>query len=102
MPKKQKRGSGSSEVERVAEDGFVSWKEQVQNMSEEEFEAFLRAKADEITNKVADGVIEELADKVGEEDDGQQEKEGLEEGELSSGDKEVEMGDRVKEAAEVF
>jgi hypothetical protein len=70
-------------------------------MSEEEFEAFLRAKADEITNKVADGVIEELADKVGEEDDGQQE-EGLEEGELSSGDKEVEMGDRVKEAAKVF
>jgi hypothetical protein len=72
-------------------------------MSEEEFEAFLRAKTDEITNKAADGVIVELADKLmGEEDDGQQEKEGLEEGELSGGDKEVDMGDRVKEAVEVF
>ncbi|CAL5042358.1 unnamed protein product [Urochloa decumbens] len=93
----------SSEGEGVAKDakdvGFVSWKEQVQDMSGEEFEAFLRTKAKEILNRAANGVLEELADKVmGEEDDWQQEKEGLEDGVLSGGDKEVEMVDRVKEA----
>jgi hypothetical protein len=92
LAKKQKRGSGSSEVEEVAkstqgiEDDFTSWKEQVQNMSKVEFEAFLRAKANEILNKAAEGVLDELADKVlGEEDNGQQDKKGQEDGEFSGG-----------------
>jgi hypothetical protein len=107
MAKKQKRGLGSSEDERVAkntqgaEDDFISWKEQVQNMSKEEFEAFFRAKVDEIRNKAVDGVFDELADKGMSEDVGQQENEGLEDGEVFSGGKEVEMGDRIMEAATV-
>jgi hypothetical protein len=84
------------------EDDFTSWKEQVQNMSKVEFEAFLRAKANEILNKAAEGVLDELVDKVlGEEDNGQQDKEGQEDGELSGGGTKVEMGDRVLEAASV-
>jgi hypothetical protein len=108
VSKKQKGVLASTEGEKGhgnthgAEDGFVSWKEQVQNMSKEEFEAFLRAKANEIVNKVADGVFEEVANKVlGEEDEGQQQQVVLEEGELSGGDKEMEIGDRVKDAAAV-
>jgi hypothetical protein len=55
-------------------------------MSKVEFEAFLRAKANEILNKAAEGVLDELADKVlGEEDNGQQDKKGQEDGELSGG-----------------
>jgi hypothetical protein len=109
VPKKVKKGVDSSGVKGVAkdaqgvEDGLVSWKEQVQNMSKKEFEAFLRAKVEEILNKAANGVFEELVDIVmGEEEDGQQEKEVLGDGGLSGGDKEVEMGDRVREAVPVF
>jgi hypothetical protein len=48
IAKRQRRGEGSGVGEGVVEnakgdeDGFVSWKEQVQNMSRDEFEAFLR------------------------------------------------------------
>jgi hypothetical protein len=53
-------------------------------------------------NKVADGVFEEVANKVlGEEDEGQQQQVVLEEGELSGGDKEMDIGERVKDAAVV-
>lgn len=47
--------------------------EQVQNMKEEEFEAFLRRKAEEILNMVAARVIDETADEVmeDEEEEGQ-------------------------------
>jgi hypothetical protein len=49
-------------------------KEQVLNMSKEEFEAFLRAQAGEILNKAT--VFEEIADRVlGEEEEGQKEQE---------------------------
>jgi hypothetical protein len=41
----------------------------VLNMSKEEFETFLRAKAREISNMAANEVIGELADKVMEEKD---------------------------------
>jgi hypothetical protein len=108
MSKKQRIGSGSSEVERVAEntqglnDDFISWKEKVQSMSKEEFEVFLREKANEILNNAADGVFDEVADKVmGEEDVEQQEMERPEGGELTSGGKEVEMRDRIMEATTV-
>jgi hypothetical protein len=108
LSKKQKRVSASTEGElghgsaHDAEGGFVSWKEQVQNMSKEEFEAFLRAKANEIMNKASDGVFEEVANKVmGEEDEWQQQQAVLEEGELSGGDKEMGIGERVQEAAAV-
>jgi hypothetical protein len=81
------------------EDVFVSWKEQVQNMSRDEFEAFLKARADEILDKAAKAVIEELADKVmGEADEEVQEVESLEEGELVGKGKEVEMEGRLLEA----
>jgi hypothetical protein len=84
------------------EDGFVSWKEQVQNMSRDEFEVFLKARAEEILDKAAKTVIEELADKVvGEIVEGVQEVGGLEEGELTEKDKEVEMEERLKVAAAV-
>jgi hypothetical protein len=81
--KKLKRGVGSGEGERGveispnSEDGFVSWKEQVQNMTKDEFEVFLRAKAGDILNRAADEVMEEMVDKVlGEEDEGHQEEGG--------------------------
>jgi hypothetical protein len=48
-------------------DGFISWKEQVLNMSKEEFEAFLTEKAEEISSKAADKVLDELVNKVMEE-----------------------------------
>jgi hypothetical protein len=66
------------EKDKADEDVFVSWKEQVQNMSRDEFEAFLKAKPDEILDKAAKKVIEELADKVmGEADEVVQEVERL-------------------------
>jgi hypothetical protein len=84
MAKKRKRGEGSKggegvvEKDKADEDVFVSWKEQVQNMSRDEFEAFLKAKPDEILDKAAKKVIEELADKVmGEADEVVQEVERL-------------------------
>jgi hypothetical protein len=87
LAKKQKRDEGNiggeGEAEKDKEDGevFVSWKEQVQNMSREEFEAFLKAKAGEILDKAAKTVIEDLADKVmGEADEAVQEVETLAEG----------------------
>jgi hypothetical protein len=87
LAKKQKRDEGNiggeGEAEKDKEDGevFVSWKEQVQNMSREEFEAFLKAKAGEILDKAAKNVIEDLADKVmGEADEAMQEVEKLAEG----------------------
>jgi hypothetical protein len=84
-----------------AEDGFISWKEQVQNMSKGEFEAFLRANAGEILNMAVDEVIRELADKVLEEKD--EDQQGREEvvigvGVLSGVGKNVEITNRVKEA----
>jgi hypothetical protein len=75
LAKKQKRDEAESEKERKEEDkegvgdGFISWKEQVLNMSKEKFETSLRAKAREISNMAADEVIGELADKVMEEKD---------------------------------
>jgi hypothetical protein len=110
MTKKQKRDEVAEEKGRVeentkgAEDGFISWREQVQNMSKVEFEAFLRAKAGEILNMAADEVIGEVADKVMEEKDEDQqgqEEVGIGAGTLSGVDKIVEMTDRVKEAANV-
>jgi hypothetical protein len=90
------------EKDKGGEDVFVSWKEQVQNMSTDEFEAFLKARADEILDKAAKTVIEEMADKVmGEVDEGVQEVESLEEGELSRKGEEVEMEERVLVAAMV-
>jgi hypothetical protein len=71
--KKQKRYEAESKWERMDEfdggvrNGVISWKEQVQNMSNEEFETFLRVKAKEISNMVVDEVIGEVADKVMEE-----------------------------------
>jgi hypothetical protein len=65
------RRSGWLRTHKVLRMIFISWKEQVQNMSKEEFEAFLRAKADEIRNSAADGVFDELVDKgISEEDVG--------------------------------
>jgi hypothetical protein len=96
--KRQRRGEGSGVGEGVVEnakgdeDGFVSWREQVQNMSRDEFEVFLKARAEEILDKAAKTVIEELADKVvGETVEGVQEVDSLEEGELAEKGKEVEM-----------
>jgi hypothetical protein len=77
LAKKQKRDEAESEKERKEEDnegvgdGFISWKEQVLNLSKEEFETFLRDKAREISNMEADEVIGELADKVMEKDEDQ-------------------------------
>jgi hypothetical protein len=88
------------EKDKGGEDVFVSWKEQVQNMSRDEFEAFLKAKADEILDKAAKTVIEELADKVmGEADEVVQEVESLEEGEGAGKGTEVEMEERLLVAA---
>jgi hypothetical protein len=108
MAKKLKSGVGSGEGERGveispnSEDGFVSWKEQVQNMTKDEFEAFLRAKARDILNRAAYEVMEEVVDKVlGEEDEGHQEEEVQGAGVLHGGDKELMLNDRVMEAAVV-
>jgi hypothetical protein len=107
VPKKLKTGVESDGVEVVAkdaqggEDGVMSWKEHVQNMTKE-FEAILRAKADEISNMAADRVLDEVVHTVmGEEEDEQVQKEVLGDDGMSGGDMEVEMGDRVREAATV-
>jgi hypothetical protein len=81
----------------------MPWKEQVQNMSKKEFEAFLREKSDGITNLAADRVLDEVVNRVmsEEEEDGQFQKEVLGDGVMLGGDMEVEVGDRVREAASV-
>jgi hypothetical protein len=63
-------------------------------MSKKEFEAFPRAKADEIADRATDRVLDEVVGRVmGEEEDG--------DGVMSGGDMEVKMGDRVKEVVTV-
>jgi hypothetical protein len=109
VSKKLKRGVVRDGVEGVArdaqgvEDGVMPWKEQVQNMSKKEFEAFLREKSDGITNLAADRVLDEVVNRVmsEEEEDGQFQKEVLGDGVMLGGDMEVEVGDRVREAASV-
>jgi hypothetical protein len=108
--KKQKRDEAESKRGRMEEfdggvgDGVISWKEQVQNMSKEEFETFLRAKVKEISNMAVDEVIEEVADKVMEEKDEDQQGQvvvGDETGVLPGIDKGREVADRILEAAAV-
>jgi hypothetical protein len=71
-------------------------------MSRDEFEAFLKAKVDEILDKAAKTVIEDLADKVmGEADEAVQEVERLAEGEMAGKGMEVEMEERLLVAAGV-
>jgi hypothetical protein len=96
VSKKLKRGVDGTRVEGAAKhargvvDDVLSWKEQVQNMSKKKFEAFLRAKENEIANLVADRVLDEVVGRVmGEEDVGQLQEEVLGDG----GDMEVEVGD---------
>jgi hypothetical protein len=110
LHKKQKRDEAESEKERKevgsegVGEGFISWKEQVLNMSKEEFETFLRAKAREISNIAADEVIGELADRVVEEKDEDQQGKGESEAEagvLHRADWGGEMTDRIREAAAV-
>jgi hypothetical protein len=87
----------------VGED-LISWKEQVQNMSKEEFEAFLRAKAKEISSMAVEEVICEVADKVMEEKDEDLQDWGVvraELGVLPGFDKSREVEDRIWEAAAV-
>jgi hypothetical protein len=96
VAKKQKRVEGSKEdVEMGSPTGVdsaqdMTWKEQVQNMSKEEFETFLREKAGEILGKAADKLFDELADKVVNEK-GEEELEAAESGLLGEegGDREV-------------
>jgi hypothetical protein len=91
-----------AEKDKEGGDVFVSWKERVQNMSREEFEAFLKAKADEILDKAAKTVIEDLADKVmGEADEAVQEVERLAEGEMDGVGSEVVREERLLVAAGV-
>jgi hypothetical protein len=71
-------------------------------MTNREFEAFLRAKADEISNLAADRLLDEVVDRVmGEEEDGQLRKEVLGDGGMSDGAMEVEKGGRVREPTTV-
>jgi hypothetical protein len=109
--KKQKRDEAESKRERMEEfdggvgDGVISWKEQVQNMSKEEFEAFLRAKAKEISNMAVDEVIEEVADKVMEEKDEDLQGQvvvGDEMGVLPGFDKGREVANKILEGAAVL
>jgi hypothetical protein len=51
-------------------DQYTTWKEQVLNMSKEEFEAFLMKNADEFLNRTADNVFEEPPNKVVVENEG--------------------------------
>jgi hypothetical protein len=111
LTKKQKIDEAESEKERKEEDneevgdGFISRKEQVLSMSEEEFEAFLRAKAKEISNMAADEVIRELAEKVMEEKDEDQqgqEEIGEEAGVLLGADRSGEMTGRTREVEAVL
>jgi hypothetical protein len=110
LTKKQKIDEAESEKERKEEDikwggdDFISWKEQVLSMSEEEFEIFLRAKAKEISNMAADEVFRELADKVMEEKDEDQqgqEEVGDEASVLFGADRCGEMTDRIRKVAAV-
>jgi hypothetical protein len=102
MAKTQKRDEGSSGGVKEGGDVFVSWKEQVQNMSGEEFEAFLKAKADKILDKAAKTVIEDLADKVmGEADEAVQEVVRSAEGEMDGVGTEAVREDRLLVAAGV-
>jgi hypothetical protein len=102
MAKKQKRDEGSSGGDKEGGDVFVSWKEQVQNMSGEEFEDFLKAKADEILDKAAKMVIEDLADKLmGEADEAVQEVVRSAEGEMDGVGTEAEREERLLVAAGV-
>jgi hypothetical protein len=96
------RGQGIDKDAQIGEEGFLTWKEQVQGMTKEEFEAFLRAKAGEILNQAADRVFEEVADRVlGEDDEKQQKKEMEGGGKAAGGDKEMELEVRIREAAMV-
>jgi hypothetical protein len=77
----------------------ISWKEQVQNMSEEEFGVFLRKKTEEILNRAADGVFDEIVDKVME---GEEEEQGAQVGEvLSKKSGDVGVEDKWKEATTI-
>jgi hypothetical protein len=103
VPKKLKRGVDGDGVDGAAKDTqgveekVLSWKEQIQSMSTKEFEAFLRAKADEIADLASDRVLDEVVGRVmGEEEDRQFQKEVLGDGGMSGGDMEVQMGDQVK------
>jgi hypothetical protein len=76
VPKKLKRGVDGDGVDGAAKDTqgveekVLSWKEQIQSMSTKEFEAFLRAKADEIADLASDRVLDEVVGRVmGEEED---------------------------------
>jgi hypothetical protein len=92
----------AAEKDKEGGEMFVSWKEQVQNLSREEFEAFLKAKAGEILDKAAKTVIEDLADKVmGETDEAIQEVEKLVEGEMVGEGTEVVREERLLVAAAV-
>jgi hypothetical protein len=51
-------------------DQYTTWKEQVLNLSKEEFEAFLMKNADEFLNRNADNVFEEPQNKVVVENEG--------------------------------
>jgi hypothetical protein len=108
--KKQKRDEAESKRARMEEfdggvrDGVISWKEQVQNMSKEEFETFLRVKAKEISNMAVDEVIGEVADKVMEEKDEDLQGQvvvGDESGVLPGSDKDREVADKILEVASV-
>jgi hypothetical protein len=102
MAKKQKKVGSSGEREELGNVMMVdsaqvlSWKEQVMNMSNVEFEAFLKEKAGEILNKAAENIFDDLVDKVTGEEEGEQEnivngvlsemgKEGDEQNELQLG-----------------
>jgi hypothetical protein len=94
MTKKQK----IEEINKAGVAEAISWKEQVQNMSKVEFEAFLREKAVEILNKAADKAFDEIADKVmQEEEEGQQ---GIS-AEMVLKDNEAVVADKIREAAAV-
>jgi hypothetical protein len=107
MAKKQKMdldstGGGNGRATAIKSDsvGLASWKEQVQNMSEGEFEVFLRQKAGEILDKAAENVLDELVDKVmEEEEEGQQEAQVA--GEMSRRENEEGLEKKLEEAAAV-
>jgi hypothetical protein len=72
-------------------------------MSEEEFEVFLRKKVEEIVNKAADNLFDEIVDEVmGEKEEGQQGQQGaLVDGGKSKGDIEDSLDGRQKKAAAI-
>jgi hypothetical protein len=80
----------------------MAWKKQYLNMSKEEFEAFLRARAGEILNKASDIVFEEVVDRVlGEEEEGQKEQELEKSNKGAGGNVEMDLGVGIREAAAV-